>query len=295
VNDRFKTFPPGWAHLRIPVGSRASARAGLALYAPCRPGGRAVQRAAWAAVSMAGPRVLPGPARDWQPPMGQAVWTQLRDEWEATVGTIDTAAVYEQPQASRSGLALLLLRGGGPVGFVKVRRGDDHALRVEHAALTGLQGAGIRAFRAPEPLALGAHDAWAYLMTTALPPRLSRPPRAPDLTSVAADVQRGLRDALPRDGCPAHWQPMHGDLTPWNLREHRRGRLSLVDWEDAAWGPPGADEVLYRATAAALRDEPAATGPAEAVAFWRDRVAARPHDDRDAGFTARLAGALGSM
>lgn len=39
--------------------------------------------------------------------------------------------------------------------------------------------------------------------------------------------------------------PVHGDLTPWNLRRTPRG-LVLFDWESADWGPPGSDLALYR-------------------------------------------------
>jgi aminoglycoside phosphotransferase (APT) family kinase protein len=38
---------------------------------------------------------------------------------------------------------------------------------------------------------------------------------------------------------------MHGDYVPWNLREDDAGQLWLLDWEDAAWGPPRADLVRY--------------------------------------------------
>jgi aminoglycoside phosphotransferase (APT) family kinase protein len=66
---------------------------------------------------------------------------------------------------------------------------------------------------------------------------------------------------------------MHGDLTPWNLRQLGDGRLVLFDWEEAGWGPPGADEVLYRATASVLRREPPGRLAAgEAAEFWQDRI-----------------------
>lgn len=47
---------------------------------------------------------------------------------------------------------------------------------------------------------------------------------------------------------PLHWRPIHGDLTPTNLRTDHRNRLWLIDWEHAAWGPPAAD-LLYFASA----------------------------------------------
>jgi aminoglycoside phosphotransferase (APT) family kinase protein len=63
---------------------------------------------------------------------------------------------------------------------------------------------------------------------------------------VAEDVSVALKEVLPRPhGIPAHWRPIHGDYVPWNLREDGRGQLWLLDWEDAAWGPPLADLVRY--------------------------------------------------
>src|SRR5690606_20954278 len=59
---------------------------------------------------------------------------------------------------------------------------------------------------------------------------------------------------------PPHWRPMHGDLTPWNLRE-TMGRLFLIDWEHVKWAPPHADNILYRVAAAA-------TGVSRRLAPW---------------------------
>ena len=52
---------------------------------------------------------------------------------------------------------------------------------------------------------------------------------------------------------PSHWQPIHGDLVPWNLREDNEGQLWLLDWEDAGWGPPLADYVRYFVAYQSLR------------------------------------------
>ncbi len=91
---------------------------------------------------------------------------------------------------------------------------------------------------------------------------------------------------------------MHGDFTPWNLRSAGRGPLSLVDWEDAGWGPPHADEVLYRAVSAALGGgQPVGEVPAgEAADFWIDRVGARVGNgsgEVDDAFGKRILEALG--
>jgi aminoglycoside phosphotransferase (APT) family kinase protein len=90
---------------------------------------------------------------------------------------------------------------------------------------------------------------------------------------------------------------MHGDLTPWNLRRFPRGMLALIDWEDACWGPPAADAVLFRASAAAL-GQPLDAAPAEleAIEFWETRVRERSGAQaRDARLSRDLLDALARM
>ena len=89
---------------------------------------------------------------------------------------------------------------------------------------------------------------------------------------------------------------MHGDFAPWNLRQLRGGSLALIDWEDAGFGPPGADEVFYQATSAALWGRPPVRSDAsEAVEFWRRRVEPQPATDRDHRLSVALAQALSRM
>jgi hypothetical protein len=87
---------------------------------------------------------------------------------------------------------------------------------------------------------------------------------------------------------------MHGDLTPWNLRRTSEGVLFLLDWEEAGWGPPRADEVLYRATAAVLGlCGPPKLSADEAVGFWEERVLLRPaRNERDRTLNDRLLATL---
>jgi aminoglycoside phosphotransferase (APT) family kinase protein len=112
------------------------------------------------------------------------------------------------------------------------------------------------------------------------------------VAAILAEVDESLA-GIPRPSeTPNHWRPMHGDFSPWNLRQLRGGSLVLLDWEDAGWGPPGADEVFYEATRAALRHQAAARcDKHEAVQFWRERVLAHPENVRD----DRLAQALGEI
>jgi Ser/Thr protein kinase RdoA (MazF antagonist) len=90
------------------------------------------------------------------------------------------------------------------------------------------------------------------------------------------------------------YEPMHGDLTPWNVRGLGDGRTAVFDWESAGWGPPGADHAYFWASAAAvgLSRQPLSASP-EVVAFWTDRLAARnTGSQREARLAARLLDAM---
>ena len=149
-------------------------------------------------------------------------------------------------------------------------------------------------FEFPEPLAIGNVEVWHYMVTSALSPELHHVPMAPPIDEIVASIRTGLA-AFPRHGeTPAHWEPMHGDFTPWNLRERRNGTCFLIDWEDASWAPPGADEVYYGAVDSILRNQMSLkelTFRHEAVAFWREQLLARVIDaevDTDIGLSREL-------
>lgn len=288
VSQRYKDFPPGWGHIKVPLSSRRAALAALGLYAPCRLGSLLAQRAARAYVAILGPRALPGPSLPWAP-MDEAEWLELSKAWRRAVGPFDGMAGYLRLQVTRRGLALLLLREGSPIAFVKVREGDGDALMNEGRAVAAVWSYRPRAFQVPEPLQYGSSGGWHYLLSAPLPAGLGPPPRNPPLRAILDEVAASLA-VLPRPAaCPDHWRPMHGDLAPWNLRRLHEHAFVLIDWENAGWGPPGADEIYYRATRAALRNQRAGHSDAhEAVQFWRKRVSAATDTARD----RRLAQAL---
>jgi len=270
-----RAFPPGRGNLKIPTSSRWAAQAGLALYAPCRPKGRFARWVAWRMVDVFGTRALPGNPVEWQPPMEAEVWRALTSEWSESVGPFDEVAVHERIQVSRRGLTALLLSDGKPVGFVKVRDGDAAPLLNEFRALTSISSSEPSLFEVPQPVAMASLEGWHYLLTAALRPDLHRVPSEPPLREIAAEIRSGLK-AIPRPvGTPQHWEPMHGDFTPWNLRQRRDGSCFLIDWEEAGWAPPGADEVYYWATVRVLgkrtRDENRVRWH-EAVVFWRESL-----------------------
>lgn len=288
-----KRFPPGRRNIQVPTSSRAAALAALALYAPCVPRGYAVRDAAWALVRLLGPRALPGSARPLQPSTDEVTWRSLLESWGEELGPFTDLAVYGRIQAERAGGAVLLLDGPRSVAFLRVEPHAADRFAREARVLEGLAAA-PRSFWHPVVLSSGEVGDLAWLAVSAMTPRPHRAQRTLP-AEVLADVGEALAGVLPRPaGIPETWTPMHGDLAPWNLRSVGRGARALIDWEDAAWGPPQADQVLFDAAAAALWGGPVPHGPPEAVAFWRERIARR-HAAAPAPLSADLLGALGRM
>lgn len=291
----YKRFPPGLGHLRIPLSSRRAAAAGVALYTACRWSTLNLQRLAFVLTRTFGPRVLPGPISQWSPPFAAEVWSELQGTWRTRIGAFDTIAVYER-HGHRQGFMSLLIDDGSPIAFVKLRRGSD-ALLKEAAAIRMAHGSGPRSFFVPRPLGSDTVQDWSYLATAPLPQGVHRVPTRPELHTILADVARALGGLSRPDDAAAHWQPMHGDFAPWNLRRCSDGRLVLFDWEAATWGPPRADEVFYLATHAALKGrQPDPHPAAEAIAFWLHRVTnGRARTTRDERLRRALANSLSRM
>jgi hypothetical protein len=285
----------GTQNVLIPARSRRGALAGVSLFTRSRPAALAAQWALYGAVAVLGPRVVPGARVRWEPPGGPDRWRELADR----VGPFDGLALYERPQASRTGLAAVLLRAGRPVGFLKLREAPGELDR-EERALSAFPDGRAEGFRVPRVLDRGETAGWHWMVIEAMPPRPARPVRGVAVEPLLTDLQRRLKDVLPRPAeVPANWVPMHGDLTAWNLRRCGGGVPWLIDWEDAAWAPPGADLVYYEATNTAVFGKPSSPwvgrGHAEAAEFWLKRVAQRSDDDHDAPFKAKLSDALRAM
>jgi hypothetical protein len=278
----YKTFPPGLNHLKVPTGSRKVAVAALTLYAPCSPLAVRGQWIASLCVRVLGTWSLPGKTIVWAPPMDAAEWDALCDEWRRDLGVFERFAVYERTQLERAGLMLLLFSHDAPVAFVKLRRADDAArLQHEYSALQAVQRYGPRTFRAPVPVSVGVTGGWSYLSQLPLPAQLHRVAVDPPLLLIQQEIDTALAHLQRPAQVPPHWRPMHGDLTPWNLRELQQGGLILYDWEDVSWAPPGADLVLYDAALAAVTGRTAVGGqPREAVEYWIDHICTRQSSNR---------------
>jgi hypothetical protein len=294
----YKSFPPGLNHLKVPTGSRKAAIAALTLYAPCSPLAVRGQWIASLCIRLLGTWSLPGKSIRWSPPMDARVWDTLCEQWDREVGAFEQVAVYERTQVERTGVMLLLLGNDAPMAFVKLRKTEDAAgLQHEFSALEAVQRFGPRTFQAPAPVAVGAIGGWSYLSMVPLPVQLHRAAVDPPLLQIQREVDGALAHFRRSTEVQSHWRPMHGDFTPWNLRQLQEGGLILYDWEDVAWAPPGADLVLYRAAHAVITRKPPAEGqPREAVEYWTEHIRTRrPSNQRDQQMHSGLVRALSVM
>ncbi len=256
--------------------SRRDALAGLSLYTASRNRALLAQRAAWWAVSAFGPHALPGRSRELVLPFDEEASVELRSVLEREVGQFDSYAAHLRRPMARSGIALLLLHGGAPIGFVKLRQAPADALTTEHAALVGLHNAPGLAFAAPEPIATGSVGTWHYLLMSALPTGIHRPAAPVPVGTILSDLASALQHTIPRPTPAAsHWEPMHGDFTPWNLRDAGLDRPVLLDWEEVTWAPPHADALWYEASCrnAGLKiTTKGASYTDEVRTFWIERL-----------------------
>lgn len=288
--------PLGRGNIWVPAWSRRASLAGLALRAPCRRAPLALHYASWLAVAALGPRVLGRRSAPWNPRPSPESWITLCDQWQAAFGQFDGMAVYEHPQRSRPGFGVLLLRKDRPLAFVKVHQ-DPERGQLSQRLLSEFARRPSRHFKVPAPLGHGATDDWAWLAMVPIPSRPHRPSGRAQLEPIVIDIQDRLRSVLDAEGVPDHWQPMHGDLTPWNVRRMGLRALWVLDWDEAGWGPPGADAVYYAATMSMLTDRRPSrrSDDAEAIQFWRERIERRATGDFDRPYNIGLADRLTSM
>ncbi|WP_285705998.1 phosphotransferase [Microtetraspora sp. NBRC 16547] len=311
MSDRYLAYPPGRGNVWIPTRDGRSASAGLSLLTFSKPVPLALQFMLFAVTRVAGPWVLPGRRRQWRPPVAEDAWAAISEQVAEVAGPVDGMAGYIRPQASRAGgAALLLLRAGRPVGFLKVREAPVELAR-EAAALaafatdgatggdtdraTGGATGGDIGFRVPEVLGTGSAEGFHWLLLSPMEPVPARPARNIAVARLSELISARLAERLVRPaGVPAHWRPMHGDLTPWNLRLTRTPVPWLIDWEDAGYAPPHADETYFAATRRAVYGgPPPARVYGEAAAYWLDRVRRRTADDAE--LTRRLLEILETM
>lgn len=160
-------------------------------------------------------------------------------------------------QAGRQRLSVLG-RSAGTLVIIKIgvdgAESPDGSLDAEAAALRLLTLNPLPGIATPRLVAVGTIEATDidFIATTALAIGKQRAAIDAPLRTFEADLALRLAD-LPRpSGTPADAVPVHGDLTPWNLRRTRRG-LALFDWESTGWGPAGSDIATYRRTSDEVR------------------------------------------
>jgi hypothetical protein len=278
----------------LPLDNRHAAALGVCMYTVSNPRPLLLQRAAFTAASLIGPRIFPGARGRWPTPEWEDVWDGLAAAIADATGPFTHVAVYRRKQSERTGLTLTAVNGDQAVAVVKVRD-EPSGIAREQAALQAIHDVRPRSFLAPAPLALGSTEtpSGTTLHWSAQTAVFTRPHR-PDLDppgELFPDIGRALAPAITGEaGSP----PAHNDVTPWNLRLDHRGRRWLFDWEDSGPAPEGSDRVYFTACLRALWETPMPPGlPAAAVEHWRSALIERRDTTRsDRDLTLRLLGAV---
>ena len=215
----------------------------------------------------------------------------LLEVLERRFGPLVDLAVTRPRQSERGGARLLLFDAEGPVAFVKI--GSDAASSEREAAvLAALDRPGTaRAISVPRLLGRGFDADLHWFATSPLPPGPHRPATLLPFDEVER-LLAPLADLFPVPD--PSWAPMHGDLTPWNLR-WSGGGMWLVDWEHAGVAPRGADGVWFRAVCAVVRGRPAGSADPPSAEFWSGVVQERLERGSDVELQYRLLEVLDSM
>lgn len=285
-------------HIWVPRISGRAAAAGLSMHSPCRPTAVFIQRALYGAVRLLGPHALPGSRDSWEDPVPSGVWESFVEEWHALFGAWDSAALYRRPQGDRTGFAILLLRDGRGVGFVRVATSRE-AVQKEFDVMRGVYKARPTTFIIARPACWGAAEEWAWLATESVPNYpLGAVKRADVRLSVTTEIGDILDKVLVRtEDTPSHWRGSHGDLSPWNLRRELRGAVRVIDWEDAGFAPPGVDELYGALTAHLTFGSPLPCSTNQEAATWLATMisARRDSDKGPKSINNRLLGALAAV
>jgi len=290
--------PRGMSHLWIPLAGRRAAVAGVSMHAACKPFSVAVQRVMCASIMLGGTGLLPGRQTGFQPPLAPEPWSELQSQWRCRIGRWNAMVLYLRPQSGRRGFAVLLLRDGRGLAFVRVSADPNRTAR-EFAVMSAVHAARPRTFRIARPLASGTASGCGWMAVESGPNYPLGAVRRPEVRRrVVAEVGGILTAALDRPaGTPDHWQACHGDLAPWNLRVALGGRAWVVDWEDAGFAPPGADRLYSELTAQITFGGRAVTDVDPECIDWMTTVisARRSPGERADSENARLLAALARL
>jgi hypothetical protein len=279
-------------------------RLALALTSPCRPAAVRKFTALSSALRLAeAVHVTPASFSfldaDFGIGMVDERFVDLLDVLGRRFGPLVDLAVYKPRQAERSGSRLLLFGTDGPVAFVKVCA--DAVSRTREAAILSAidRPDRRRAISTPRLLDQGFDADLHWFATTPLPDGAHRPATmlpSDEIERLVAPLAElfALEAAASSEPAPARWTPMHGDLTPWNLR-WVDGEMWLFDWESARLAPPGADAVWFRATTEVVRGRPAGSGDEATIEFWSRIVTTRLEEGSDVELQEQLLSVLAAM
>jgi hypothetical protein len=207
------------------------------------------------------------------------------------LGPFTGIAMIDPRQTHRQRSALLAVRDGVPVAFVKANVQVDELDR-ERRALEALASAPL-VCRTPRVIDHGRCGSIGWVATSAMTSGWTTPVTELPVGWRSAQEVDSLADLL--GPAPTSTDvPLHGDLTPWNLRRCA-GDTWLLDWEDACWGPPGADETYFHATATAVCGAPMHPTTPELVRFWQERIRLRPASGTERRFRGQVLGVLDRM
>ena len=171
------------------------------------------------------------------------------------------AAIPRQPGRRRLSL---LGRAAGTLTVIKLGEdANDGSLRTEASALELLRANPLPGIATPHVLASGflrglpqrpdgLREVVEFVATTSIAIGSQRAAIDAPLLTFADDLALRLASLPKLASTPDGAVPVHGDLTPWNLRRTPRG-LALFDWESAGWGVPGSDLATYRRSCDEIR------------------------------------------
>lgn len=282
--------PIGGGRLLLPGTSRRDAVSGLALLAPNRRRALAATAGYLAAIWMLGPRRAGRRVDGTTDAMG-VVDDELLAVLLDRLGPFTGIAMIDPRQSHRQRSALLAVRHGVPVAFVKANAHVEELDR-ERLALERLASAPL-VCRIPRVLDHGRCGSIGWVATSPMTSGWTTPVTELPVGWRQGQELSGLADILgPAPSGAA--VPLHGDLTPWNLRRCA-GDTWLLDWEDACWGPSGADETYFHATATAACGASLRTTTPELARFWQERIRQRHVAGAERRFRDQLLEVLGRM
>lgn len=286
-------IPPGANLLRIPVSDRAAFVNGLSMWSATSRKARLVQQAYRLMAISVGPRSIPGRRERWEVPLIAEVRKDHEERWGSWFGKWDSVAAYVPVQAGRSGVCLFLIRSGRPRGFVKVRPDWDPAAEISVISRV----AGAATYWTPSVVGSHTIGGWTSLGMEPMSGRIHSPRLRSPLLAITEEITERLTGVLPGNPPQPGWQPMHGDLAPWNLRQSEQVAVAF-DWEHVMYGPPGSDAVFHISASRALGYGSGSPpgGAGEAVEYWLEEIPRRfAGSERDQVMAARMLRELGRL